>query len=362
MEISNLFKSISGNSNQAIERPLLIYGAGNTGRDILPKLLAHGLQVLGFIDKRFETKTAFEGLPVFGLTQAHEKFGENTPVLIAIHNRDVNMVALIHEIKKLGFKHVLTMFDYVKHFPDDTSFRYFLTSPHHLLSQQDQASAFYKLLSDEVSKTIYKRMIEFRLTGNYDICPLPEPARQYAPLDIPAWPKTLRLIDCGAYNGDSIKLFQAYGYHLEAVMAFEPDHDNYAKLIKNCDDLAITMLPCGVSSHACQARFNTGAGEGSRTSSEGDTVVQMVSIDQAMPTWQPNLIKMDIEGGELAAIQGASNIIKKHSPGLAISAYHLPADLWQLGLLIHDINPNYHFYLRSHAYSSFDTVLYAIPD
>ncbi len=361
MEISNLFRSISGKNNQPIKSPLLIYGAGNTGKDILPKLLARGLQVLGFIDKRFETKTEFEGFAVLGLIQAFEKFGESTPVLIAIHNRDVDMAVLINEIKSIGFKNVLTMFDYVKNFPDDTSFRYFLTSPHHLISQENQASSFYNLLSDEVSQTIYKKMIEFRLSGNYDICPLPEPARQYAPLDIPAWPETLRLIDCGAYNGDSIKLFQAYGYNLEAVMAFEPDHDNYAKLIKNCNDLKITMMPCGVSSHACQARFSTGAGEGSRSSSEGDTVVQMISIDEAMPTWQPNLIKMDIEGGEFEAIHGASNTIKKHAPCLAISAYHLPEDLWRLGLLIHNINPNYHFYLRSHAYSSFETVLYALP-
>ena len=75
----------------------------------------------------------------------------------------------------------------------------------------------------------------------------------------------------------------------------------------------------------------------------------------------PNFIKMDIEGGEREAILGARATIKKYKPGLAVSAYHLPTDLWGLGLLIAEIDSNYQFFVRSHAYSSFETVLYAVP-
>jgi FkbM family methyltransferase len=75
---------------------------------------------------------------------------------------------------------------------------------------------------------------------------------------------------------------------------------------------------------------------------------------------QFDTLVMDIEGGEREAILGARYTIRRFRPGLAISAYHLPADLWQLGLLISEIDENYQFYLRSHGYSSFDTVLYAV--
>jgi len=73
------------------------------------------------------------------------------------------------------------------------------------------------------------------------------------------------------------------------------------------------------------------------------------------------MIKMDIEGAELEAIKGARNTISNSRPGLAISAYHTPDDLWRLGLEINDIVEDYDFFLRCHAYSSFDTVLYALP-
>ena len=94
---------------------------------------------------------------------------------------------------------------------------------------------------------------------------------------------------------------------------------------------------------------------------DGGQSIQMISIDGAFPDWGPTLIKMDIEGGEYSALIGASKTITRYRPGLALSAYHLPTDLWRLGLLINSMDLGYQFYLRSHGYSSFDTVLYAIP-
>lgn len=340
----------------------LIYGAGNTGHNLLNQLIVHNIEVLGFIDKRYESMKEFHHIPVFSLANAINKFSESCPVLIAIHNRDVNMNDVMDDIKIAGFKNIYTMFDYVNNFPNDDTFRFFLTATKNLLPQAQDATQFFNLLSDDKSKIIYQKLISFRLTGQYENCPLPEPERQYAPTDIPEWQNNLKLIDCGAYNGDSIKCFLEYGYQFDNIIAFEPDPDNYAHLVKNCHMLPIHMLPCGVSSHASQVSFNIGNGEASRLSKDGNSLVQMMGIDEAFPNWAPNLIKMDIEGGEYEAIKGASNTIKKYTPGLAISAYHLPEDLWRLGLFIHSINHNYQFYLRSHAYSSFDTVLYAIPN
>ena len=68
-----------------------------------------------------------------------------------------------------------------------------------------------------------------------------------------------------------------------------------------------------------------------------------------------------LAGAEFEAIKGAQHSIAKYRPGLAISAYHTPGDLWRLGLLINDLASDYDFHLRCHAYSSFETVLYAFP-
>lgn len=71
------------------------------------------------------------------------------------------------------------------------------------------------------------------------------------------------------------------------------------------------------------------------------------------------ILKMDIEGSELKALNGARKIITEQKPKLAICVYHRPDDLYMIPELIHDLVPEYRFKIRQHAYSPFETVLYA---
>ena len=71
---------------------------------------------------------------------------------------------------------------------------------------------------------------------------------------------------------------------------------------------------------------------------------------------------MDIEGSELDALKGGEKIIKRDLPHLAISIYHKPSDLWEIGLYLFSIHGNkYKYYIRNYGHQTFDTVLYAIP-
>ena len=73
---------------------------------------------------------------------------------------------------------------------------------------------------------------------------------------------------------------------------------------------------------------------------------------------KPDYIKMDIEGAEKEALQGARETIKDFTPNLAISIYHKPEDLWEIPILINEINPNYDFFIRCHNHLCLETVLY----
>lgn len=70
---------------------------------------------------------------------------------------------------------------------------------------------------------------------------------------------------------------------------------------------------------------------------------------------------MDIEGAEYEALEGSKEILKRYSPKLAICLYHKPEDIYKLPLLIHEMNPNYKFYIRHYSDYRTDTLLYAIP-
>jgi hypothetical protein len=74
-----------------------------------------------------------------------------------------------------------------------------------------------------------------------------------------------------------------------------------------------------------------------------------------------SMIKMDIEGSESAGLVGGRQVIERDQPILAICAYHKQEDIYALPLLMHDINPDYRMFLRTHGGDAIQTVAYAVP-
>lgn len=93
-----------------------------------------------------------------------------------------------------------------------------------------------------------------------------------------------------------------------------------------------------------------------------DTKINVESIDNLIYPQKVNIIKMDVEGSEIEALLGASKTIRKYSPQLIISAYHKCDDLYQIPLIIKQINSNYRFYLRNFSFNFSEMVLIAIPN
>jgi hypothetical protein len=89
--------------------------------------------------------------------------------------------------------------------------------------------------------------------------------------------------------------------------------------------------------------------------------VPVVNIDAVLKGAPVNYIKLNIEGAELATLEGAQDSIRRHRPILAISAYHAPDHLWRVPELIHAIVPSYKLHLRQQDSGFVETVVYAIP-
>jgi FkbM family methyltransferase len=168
----------------------------------------------------------------------------------------------------------------------------------------------------------------------------------------------MRMIDCGAYNGDTLDALMGAGYQIEAVAAFEPDPNNYAKLAARPHNFNAMFLPCAVSSSASLVPFDSGHGTSSRIDQRGQLTVQCVTIDEVLPSFAPNLIKMDIEGAEPDALLGAERTLRRYRPGLAISLYHQPDHLWEIPLWLGGLNLGYKMYIRGHYHCGHEMVLY----
>lgn len=86
--------------------------------------------------------------------------------------------------------------------------------------------------------------------------------------------------------------------------------------------------------------------------------MKLVKLDNFID-YHPTLIKMDIEGAELDSLVGASEIIRKYKPKLAICIYHLPFDFYNIPHFLKSLVPEYKFKVRQHERGFCETVLYA---
>lgn len=96
-------------------------------------------------------------------------------------------------------------------------------------------------------------------------------------------------------------------------------------------------------------------GGGKNPSGEG--VCQAVALDSFL-TEPYSFLKADIESYEYRMLLGAKNGIRKWKPKIAACIYHNAVDLYEIPLLIHEIEKNYQFAVRHHSRTLAETVLY----
>ncbi|MEO5888191.1 MAG: FkbM family methyltransferase [Anaerolineales bacterium] len=345
---------------------IFIYGTGTMAQDVYRVLTDHGWPVTGFIDHMERENPFIHSIRIYQPQNAPQTKSQNNVVILGIHNYQADLLTIIKKLNNCGFNRIVSIVELYDHFGAQLGVRYWLTSRNFYPPLAQVLEQLDSLWADERSQSLYRSILEFRLTGDATLLPAPDFGTQYHPEDVPSPKLPIRFVDCGAFDGDTLSDLIKVGLPVEAVAAFEPDLANFGKLknfISQESRLAnVSLWPCGVYSSTTQLTFETGKDTASGISASGKTIIQCIALDDAIPTFAPTLIKMDIEGSEYEALLGARRLIEEHTPGLALSVYHRPEHLWQLPLLAQRLsNGNYHFYLRSHAYNGFELFLYAIP-
>jgi FkbM family methyltransferase len=207
-------------------------------------------------------------------------------------------------------------------------------------------------------------VLELRLFWNLGLLRQPDTEYQYFPLDLPPPRSPMRIIDGGAFIGDSLQCFLSHNHQIEAVAAFEPDPVNFRRLCQfaqqNREAIPFPiMFPCGLADETIMQRFSSDGGTTSRLTDDGDSLIQLISIDEAIPSFDPTLIKLDVEGAEIAALKGAAKTIRRSQPDLAVCVYHSADHLWRVPLLMHEFVPKHQLALRYHQFNGFEVVAYA---
>jgi FkbM family methyltransferase len=157
----------------------------------------------------------------------------------------------------------------------------------------------------------------------------------------------------GAFDGSTSVAFAEWaGSKYLGAILFEPDDENYEKTLKKTSGLEnIKIYNEGASDFCGKVHFDAHGNAGSHVSSEKtDVEVTVSTLDSKLPDIPiPTFIKMDIEGFEASALRGSKDTIKKFAPTLAICIYHKIEDIWEIPLLIKELNPDYKLYMRHYA-------------
>jgi FkbM family methyltransferase len=206
-----------------------------------------------------------------------------------------------------------------------------------------------------------------RMGEGFAILPQPDWGdSQYDPEDVPLLPSPYNFMDVGAYDGDTLESLRRRNKVLNKVVCFEPDMRNFRKLAERVYKNGpfareIQLIPAAVGDGCQTLTFTADGTEAASVSASGSVSVPAVSIDSAIYGFEPNYIKLDIEGHEESALKGLRRTFEKYRPMLAVSAYHRPQDLYLLPLMLRRWDLDVDFYLRMHGSHCFDTVLYIIP-
>ena len=283
------------------------------------------LLVKGIIDRKFSEGNYINDIPCLSPDKFILPSHNSSNIVIVTIGRSVS-----EDIKsvcvKMGFIniiHATEIFEFhLAHAPEwfvDIGPDYFKDNKLNILNAFD-------LMADIESHDVFTSFLEIYIKKKIRTIQSHPLEEQYLPKDIFKREAYSRTVNCGSYDGDTIKsIYCEYG-RFDALACFEPDLINYKKLseylkIYSIADTTISF-PCGVFSSTKMLRFKSDQNTNSSIALDGNAFVQVVSLDDVLPDFRPTFINMDIEGAEPEALLGATRLINSFAPYLAISIYH----------------------------------------
>ena len=89
--------------------------------------------------------------------------------------------------------------------------------------------------------------------------------------------------------------------------------------------------------------------------------VALLTVDEIARGEKVDLLKLDVEGDEADAIEGALETIKRCYPSMAVSVYHRTHDIFALTQMLSTLLPEHSLYLRrEECIPAWDITLFAV--
>jgi FkbM family methyltransferase len=345
----------------------VLFGAGNLGRRALAQLRSVGIQPLAISDNNRDLwGTTIDSTPVLSPADAAKRYGKEAVFFVTIRNEHHWYNETHGQLSALGCTRIFNSVSLGWRFSERLLPFLLYDLPHKVYGEAHQVLAAADLWEDDASRYEYLAHVRLRALG--EPLDLPRPVSESYFLD-DAFDITPHdhILDCGAFDGDTIRAVLARQPNIAGIEAVEADSRSFASLKKYVSMLdreqqtRIRLHQCAVGAQRGTVSFSDTGDLDSKVSQTGGATVDLFPIDELLGDRPVTMIKMDIEGAEFDALMGARNIVLRDTPILAICVYHLQGDLWRLPLLMREMYPSYRMYLRTYCGDALQTVAYAVP-
>ena len=328
---------------KAETRPIVVYGMGNGADKLIRRFEGYGITISDFFaSDGFVRGHFFHGMRVKSFSEIKEKYVDFVIVLSFASNRE----EVIEMLSKIDEKHTMFVPDMPVALEEEYFDKYFYNQNY------TQIKSAYEALADIESKNIFASVVNYKLSGNMKFllnC-YTEKAEMYSlfPCD-----KIKKIIDAGAYNGDTLKEAKKYFLGLEEAVAIEPDKKNFKKLRRYSEaenSYKIEAINAAAWSKDGDGSFLSSGNRNSTLSAQPsyeykEGLVNLVRIDSVSQGWA-DYIKYDVEGAEMEALIGSRLTIEQSKPSLLVSVYHKSRDIFEITNYLHQTYPSYSIYMR----------------
>jgi FkbM family methyltransferase len=337
---------------------IVLFGAGALGRKALAALRSAGVSPLSFADNDPALHgREVDGLAVLAPGEAAERWRDEALFVATVFRPGGNdgMEGRLRQLAALGCRRVTSFLPLAWRFPGVLP-HYGADLPSRLLAKAGPLRQVAASWGDEASRLVFRDQIRWRLRGDFLATRDPAPD-QYFPRDLFRPRQDEQFVDGGAFDGDTLERLQgAY----RRAWAFEPDPLNAARL-RGRVDARVTVSEAALGRAAGLARFEARGTPASARSDSGGLEVPVVRLDDVLARETPTFVKLDVEGDELAALEGAAGMLRRAQPVAAVCLYHRPCDLWEIPLFLRNVLPAHALFLRIHEQDGFELVAYAVP-
>lgn len=343
----------------ALEKKIILFGASGIAANYLRylKIMNSRWKIAGVVDNDTSKHgKEFEGYTIKSPESLKEYNKDDIVILVcSVHTGDI-----ANQLNSMG----------IENYFSDFWMNTLIKISYKQVVPKDEIEWLKSIVHDEESKKIIDAIVKKRATDFLDYTDIKYQGESEYFCDEfwkPYKNGSEVFVDGGGYTGDTIDEFVNWTRgNYKKIYSFEPDPQK-AQIIK--DNLwrwneKVNLYEKGLYDIETRLRFVVGdslySGKIDENKDTDYIYIDTAVLDNIIDMNEKiTFIKLDIEGAELKALEGARKIITRDKPRLAICIYHKMNDLWEIPKLIKKMVPEYKICIRHCGVRCRGTILYA---